>query len=468
MEYLVAELQVLLVSQSPTYHNHPSRVVSTLNATVSPSHSTQLFLAFSHLCRNKMLMLAKCPPYRLLDLLHAVPALEDHDISATLSRKLLRAISHSLREELHSLEGITPTIDEDGVTIPPYVSHSLQQSPDSPLPTLNAQRFTWLGSFLETFREREREGDNIEEAMLLHVTADAFLVLSCIPDVASALADARLLRVLDWAMQVTCPDPEYWRSPEHPFFRLQSATLSLIEALLNASTTSSNETFKGITDFSERLCGLVSQPPWKCEVPRPGREEHVGNRDLIFFNIILKLSGDDLDGWINDPRNDLIVRHWMFVAERRDPPMRENVQYRSLLRCHRLREPRPEWWREDMLCVHFFVLYVIRAEWKHRSKLTTDATSDSGPNLTDLVSGTLYYLEELRMPEDVAEKSEFRETVLMGNDIAIYASKTPQVAEELRPVRIATVKYLSQLLAVDSSLPDKAGVTYDRSRILGE
>ena len=120
-------------------------------------------------------------------------------------------------------------------------------------------------------------------------------------------------------MEATHSDPGYetWLFPDHPFFRLQCAILCLVDVLLDESGQHNvlTDNCGDATAFATNLCNLASWPPVP-DIDSYGKESHMFARDKIFVSILLKLVGNDLDGWINDPQNDVFVRHWIYVIQR--------------------------------------------------------------------------------------------------------------------------------------------------------
>ena len=157
--------------------------------------------------------------------------------------------------------------------------------------------------------EAEAISPTMDKNFIFHSTADAFLVLSCIPDIASSANDPQLIRALEWALQSTHADSNFWRSSIHPLFRLQSATLWLLHTLVNRPGDSALSDFLSVIPyFTTKICTLVSQPHYSNVYIHEREEEHVRKRDEAFVGILLKLFGDGLDQWINDEQNHFLLR----------------------------------------------------------------------------------------------------------------------------------------------------------------
>ena len=389
------------------------------------------------------------------------------------------SLSHADCDEYPN-PGLPLLLFSDGTKFMPYTPRLWQ---DGDRWTLSSSHFEWIADHIQTVLTSD-VSDQLSEEGFRNATAEVFLVLSCIPDVATHVDDSRVLDALRWAtsratLGASWPegDFEFWKSPGNPLFRLHSATLWLINALMGETNGALPEALiSDIPDFGEKLCALVSQPPYSDT--DTATEKHLQNRDEAFVKIIVKLAGDDMDSWINDSKNHDFVRHWLYVAERCDWGVEYSTGAMSLsdlLRCRNVREPSLEHWNLDFNCVHYVALMAVREEWISRgepSEATTELKEDRVRpwqlKLSDLISCTLFVME-LEIPSLWTSAWYLKHLVDVGSAVAKYArNPDAEAVDELHSLQKAMVTKLDAMLVDDPSLKLLDDVDYDRSAILGE
>lgn len=176
----------------------------------------------------------------------------------------------------------------------------------------------WLAQFIKASCSLENE-DIVSKIQRWHAVADAFFVLATRPDIDPNTrgGDELICLVLD------LPEPALSKSVNyeeaHAFYRLQSACFGLIQVLMESveAGTSTRQVVNGHTVDSgllTKLFALVIPSRYETHAYE-GNEERAGaciearNKSLV--RILYALSDGDIDGWINDPLNDLYMRQWI-------------------------------------------------------------------------------------------------------------------------------------------------------------
>ena len=192
----------------------------------------------------------------------------------------------------------------------------------------------------------------------------------------------------------------------------------------------------------------------------------LGERDAVFERVIRRLARTDVDTWVNAPRNQGILRGWACVVNRhaQNPKYPRNQVIsgpRTLLKCHKVREPSAADWDSDLACIHRAAVNGVREEWRGRDWTPAAAGSNAQLDLLVLVATTLHLLE-MDKPEEWGWNWYFYNLVAVGNVLVEHAQDV-EVQEELKPLRHALVNRLDEIRTNHYS--DVRYVEYNRDAI---
>ncbi|KAH8091832.1 hypothetical protein BXZ70DRAFT_471589 [Cristinia sonorae] len=185
------------------------------------------------------------------------------------------------------------------------------------------------------------------------------------------------------------------------FIQMQCATLLLLYPSVQTGLSRS----PGIPTFSPDRCDWdLSQPRGSGTLSNMSDAELglIQQRDILFMKIIRETAGgfDDTPtrrAWLDDLRNDQLVRQWVYVSHRWRVPHQEEISgmislppKTLLFDCERFRLPDVSHWGEDLIHVQQVLVTLLRWLWFDQIH---DASFGKVDLSSELVDSTLFVLK---------------------------------------------------------------------------
>ncbi|KAH8091827.1 hypothetical protein BXZ70DRAFT_952460 [Cristinia sonorae] len=186
------------------------------------------------------------------------------------------------------------------------------------------------------------------------------------------------------------PPLENESSAFHAFVQMQSATLSLIKGL-----------FRGSDIWTLSPDWDLSQPQGSEAFSKMSKEmlDLIEVRDARFIDIIQPTRAAVGADWLDDLRNDRLVRQWVHVVHRWRVPYQKEicgrrywhlVQTRTpLFECERFRRPDVSHWGEDLIHVQQVLVTLLHGSWSEGLYNASFREVD----FSELINSTLFVLK---------------------------------------------------------------------------
>ncbi|TCD68664.1 hypothetical protein EIP91_010186 [Steccherinum ochraceum] len=307
---------------------------------------------------------------------------------------------------------------------PPPVPHSVDQPANARdlnawIPDSSNQRD--MTRSLSLFLSNDSQG--WEDEALWQLTEAVFVIVARREDEVDS--DDSLIYCLDWATKIPAPIDGVVASLQDPLFRLHCTTLRLIYILTALPHISSNVV---VRDLTIRCLPFITQSrPVEPSLGRPpsplwSAEDSLRNifeRDKCFIDILVSLSFNVGDTWLDDSANVTLVRslgrvvvsRWMHGAiSWNTHPAQMLPSARRLLCYAKIRRPTEQDWGNDRAFVQEFTV-AVTMDWIYSAyvypyppdvPLTALATTDA-----ELIAYTVEVLDALDVRTTIRIAPEF-------------------------------------------------------------
>ncbi|KAH8085445.1 hypothetical protein BXZ70DRAFT_561473 [Cristinia sonorae] len=274
---------------------------------------------------------------------------------------------------------------------------------------ISSSHFTWLTIFMgELCRDEQMELD-----VICNCISDIKHLLSQMIDVSSRADSTSFRSVLHAITQLRLQPGDFVHKEPlaSSFVAMQVGILDLIRVLVDqgAFPITDIPTFSSEDSFHWD----ISQPQLSDAVSTLKRKTRmmVRDRDAQFLSIIESIAVANSGGaitpngicasWLDDPRNDILVRSCIYAAHRWMVPHRsfsdgkaQIFSFLSLLDCERFRRPDLSHWGEDLALVQRTLIVTLWRAWCVRlSDSMKGMEVDYASDHSDLVENTLTALK---------------------------------------------------------------------------
>ncbi|KAH8085449.1 hypothetical protein BXZ70DRAFT_561331 [Cristinia sonorae] len=259
----------------------------------------------------------------------------------------------------------------------------------------SSSHFGWLVDFASTTCHRS----DVNPKTVLRAVSGIFSILTSISDIRSRAHDEALHVALGAVVQLSPSLGTYADDPSvfHTFVRMQHTTISFIYSLAKKGLFCDTD----VPTFAPSSCTWDLSHPRNSEIlsAMPRDEQYIiKQRNSLFVEILHMTEAGTEDiprrrAWFNDPRNDQIVRQWIYAVHQFSVPyqedlysMMEPLAAASLLDCERFRQPTASHWGDDFICVQQTLVAILWWSW---SGQLIAAFNGQDVDFSELVESTL-------------------------------------------------------------------------------
>lgn len=286
----------------------------------------------------------------------------------------------------------------------------------------------WLVKFLDVLHG----GDStLVDSEVWDATAHALLVISSLKNLSTHFDNRKLIRALDWALQVPWSGSGSSTQTTDPLYGLHYSTLSLIHALIESRVGPPLHERYGV--LKTNIQGFPSS--W-CSLEAAIVADD-SNRDKEFVRVVASVAKSDPhgeDAWINEADNEVCVRYWISAVGRRvnlkDVWKLVDVKAYRLLSCNVLfNSTEPYWQSQQVRRVAMAALYI---GWFGRSFLDLSHYSEEFlcARTLRLISSEFWKTQD----QDMLESEWLIEQMLFWMQDALSKSKSERLHELTDPL----------------------------------
>ncbi|TCD70703.1 hypothetical protein EIP91_002079 [Steccherinum ochraceum] len=258
-----------------------------------------------------------------------------------------------------------------------HVAYPLQASQLSNSWRLSGDDLPWLLDLIKEYvsaihdtgegcLEPEKIWTGIADALLCISTIDRIILKHGYPPL------GKVIRMLVRVCKIPAPHPKVLSSPDHPFIRLQCATLSLISIIVDripGFEATSRRIVLWDYIFNWLSYPTISQATTKIETAIMKNPLFV--RDMLFMDVVAGIADLHGETWLHSTKSNVflhqsakIFQRWMIPKTPVYPFNRaQGLSASVLLRCPRVHYPTSEEWGTDLSCVHQAAIVAYWVEW---------------------------------------------------------------------------------------------------------